>query len=143
MQIDAVSLSGQEFGFERREPESRFQGAIFSPQHLSGRFSREAAICANRSSLDHKVERTFLNSSHASHLMVTRNHGGGSSVGVEVRYSWGGNDNKVEVGVKGEAHDNKGNYVQAEVSQSSKGEGNVSVAGGSDRDRSSSNERSR
>ena len=140
MQVDAVGLYGQEFDFEKRErSQPGFQGAIFSPHNVSEKFSRQAVVCANRSDLDHKVERTFLNSSHGKQMMVTRNRGGGS-VALELSFDFGGKESKVEVGVKTEAHDNKGNYVEAQYSHSSKDGSNVS--GGVGTDRSSSNDRS-
>ncbi len=143
MQIDAVGVSGQELDFERLErshPESRFQGAIFSPHNHSEKFSREAVICANRSLLDHKVERTFLNSSHASQMMVTKNRGG-ASVEFHTSIEWGGKeDPKVSFGAKSEVYDNKGNYAALDYNRDHKGESKTDVSFGVGPERPSSNE---
>ncbi len=111
MEINAVSLNGQEFDFERSD------------------------ICANGSFLDQKVERTFLNSSHARHMMVTRNYGGR----VEATISWGGKEKPtIGVGVKGEVRDNYGNYVETRFNRSSTGQKSAGVVCDISSDRPSS-----
>jgi hypothetical protein len=55
---------------------------------------------------------------------------GGSAEG-EIVVSWGGKEGtNISVGVSGEIHDNKGNFVKGGAKQDNSGEGRVSVAGG-------------
>jgi hypothetical protein len=139
MQIDAIGACKQEFDFEKLErKESRFQGAIFSPKNHESRCLGQASLGHNRSLLDHKVERTFLNFSSRPSMITARDRGNASAqVGVD--FKWGGKeDTKVEVSVKGEARDRNGNYVEAKVSQSNTDGGAASVRGGTETDKSSS-----
>lgn len=137
MHIDAVSRCQQEFDYERLERsqrESRFQGAIFSPQSHNGGFSKSATISHVRSCLEDKVERTFLNSSFGR-SMITRKKRPEASAEVAIDFEWGPKkeDNKVELTVTGKVQDNKGKYVEASVSQNNKDKGAVSVLGGVDK----------
>ena len=55
----------------------------------------------------------------------------GGSGEVRIEGSWGGKDGPdVNVSVSAEVHDSQGNYVEAEVSQDSSGEGSASVSAG-------------
>ena len=55
----------------------------------------------------------------------------GHSVEVKIEANWGGKDGSdISVGVSGEIHDDKGNYVEGEIKQDSSGEGSATVSAG-------------
>lgn len=61
----------------------------------------------------------------------SNNDKGGYKGEVEIEYSWGGKDGGHWAGgVRAEAHDSRGNYVEAEVKQNDRGEGSANARAG-------------
>lgn len=111
-----------------RKPEPTFHQAIFSCSNHERHFSKTVSFDPNSSFLDHRIDRSF---SSSLGTMISAHQGGGSVQGGAT-ISWGGSEGtKVDVTIKGEIHDGKGNSAEVKGTQSSDGKGSVSVSGSS------------
>jgi hypothetical protein len=126
--IDDVQSCWYSFPDYDREPEPTFHQTIFSYSNHERHFSKTVSFDSNPSFLDHRIERSF--SSSLGNMVSA--HQGGASVQGQATFSWGGSGGPtVDISVKGEIHDGKGNSAEVKGTQSSNGQGSVSVSGSS------------
>ncbi len=138
LEIDSIDAYDQDYGYSspnyNQQLESRFHEAIFSPVNFDERFARKPVFDTNHLPFMKRVETVFLNSSGAERVMLTKKHSGGS-VEAEVTVGWGGRDSPTcDFTLRGEAHNDRGDYVKGDITQSIDGTGSVSVGGGSSRE---------
>jgi hypothetical protein len=134
MTLEPVGPSRLEYGFERKEKESSFEKAIFSPRFGMETLSRRATI-DKRSSIDDRMSKLF------SGAAFTKDRGSSPSAsgGVSGTISWGGAEGtKAEVRAFGGVEDRNGNYAKAEVSTNTRGESSATISAGNDKESSTS-----
>lgn len=128
--IDSKSFSMQVINLDATEESS-------TTSILIGEAFATLTVIKQQFSLSRQMKRPDLLAAEMFEIVPVKHKGeqsddrGGYKAEVEVGRSWGGKDGgHWEGSARLEAHDGRGNYVEAEVNQNDKGEGPVSARGG-------------
>ena len=137
----AVDFSNPFSQEEQNESKSvHFHSKIFSPPYYPVDFSRKAEPGQPKPQEAQKTNELAANkldSKVARHRDRDRDQDREASASGEAgaKLSWGDGDGlKVDFYMRGEAHDNQGNYVEVEATQSTDGQGSLDVHGGTSTD---------
>jgi len=141
IEFDLDAASGIDFSnvFAKEESDecktADFHGKIFSPPYYPTGFSKKAETTLPGSQETKKADTLATDKLNAKVTKHRERDQEGGSVEAGARATWGGGDGvKFDLYMNAEAHDNQGNYVEVEATQSSSGQGSLDVHAGTNTD---------